>query len=266
MLSLWKDRVPAEADLCCYWFEKARAHIAAGKCKRAGLLATQGIRGGANREVLNRIKETGGIFWAESDRPWILDGANVHVSMVGFDNGEEKTRTLDGNPVTTINPNLTAATDTTQAVRLPTNPNACFMGTTKGGPFDIPQEQALSWLRLPNPHGRPTSDVVVPWVNGMGLNQRSSSTWIIDFGVAMTEREAAKYEAVFAHVRDHVKPQREKSRTTIAEWWLHERRREEMRTALAPLPRFLVTTAVAKHRLFSWLQAPTQPDTRFALP
>jgi len=32
------------ADLCCYWFEKARAQIVAGECRRAGLLATQGIR------------------------------------------------------------------------------------------------------------------------------------------------------------------------------------------------------------------------------
>ncbi len=76
-----------EADLCCYWFEKARRQIEEGKCQRAGLLATQGIRGGANRDVLKRIKETGDIFFAESDRDWILDGADVHVSMVGFDDG-----------------------------------------------------------------------------------------------------------------------------------------------------------------------------------
>jgi hypothetical protein len=55
-------RVPPEADLCCYWFEKARLQIENKKCGRAGLLATQGIRGGANREVLKRIKETGDIF------------------------------------------------------------------------------------------------------------------------------------------------------------------------------------------------------------
>jgi len=54
--------------LVCYWFEKARAMIEEGKVKRAGLLATQGIRGGANRKVLERIKETGDIFWAQSDR------------------------------------------------------------------------------------------------------------------------------------------------------------------------------------------------------
>ncbi len=63
--------------------------IEAGKAKRAGLLATQAIRGGANRRVLERIKETGDIFWAGVDRDWVLDGAAVHVSMVGFDDGSE---------------------------------------------------------------------------------------------------------------------------------------------------------------------------------
>ena len=85
--SVFRGRTPGVADLCCYWFEKARRHIELKKTKRAGLLATQGIRGGANRESLNRIKSTGNIFFAESDRNWILDGALVHVSMIGFDDG-----------------------------------------------------------------------------------------------------------------------------------------------------------------------------------
>ena len=95
------------ADLCCYWFEKARALIETGKCRRAGLLATQGIRGGANRDVLKRIKNSGDIFFAESDREWVLAGANVHVSMVGFDIGSEESRILDGELVVNINANLT---------------------------------------------------------------------------------------------------------------------------------------------------------------
>jgi hypothetical protein len=44
-------RLPNFSDLCCYWFEKAREQIEQGRCKRAGLLATQGIRGGANRVI-----------------------------------------------------------------------------------------------------------------------------------------------------------------------------------------------------------------------
>ncbi len=91
-----------------YWFEKARALIAARKRKRAGLLATQGIRGGANRTVLERILEAGGIFMAWSDREWILDGATVHVSIIGFDNGSQTAHTLDGKTVEQINADLTS--------------------------------------------------------------------------------------------------------------------------------------------------------------
>ena len=65
---VYDNRIPGQSDLCCYWFEKARDLIEQGKCKRAGLLATQGIRGGANREVLKRIKQTGDIFFAD-ERP-----------------------------------------------------------------------------------------------------------------------------------------------------------------------------------------------------
>ena len=87
LFNLYADRLPA-CDLVCYWFEKARAMIATQQTLRVGLLTTQGIRGGANREVLKRIKETGDIFWAWADKTWPeSSGVMVHVSMVGFDDG-----------------------------------------------------------------------------------------------------------------------------------------------------------------------------------
>ncbi len=30
LFAVWKDRVPREADLCCYWFEKVRGQIVNG--------------------------------------------------------------------------------------------------------------------------------------------------------------------------------------------------------------------------------------------
>ena len=137
LFALYEGRVPHEADFVCYWFEKARQQIASGKAERAGLLATQGIRGGANRIVLEQIKESGDIFWAQSDRNWVLDGATVHVSMVGFDGGEQTQKTLDGRLVSKINPNLTSEIDLTKATRLIENADISFMGDTKGGLFDI---------------------------------------------------------------------------------------------------------------------------------
>jgi hypothetical protein len=51
---LYRGRVSGGADLVTCWFEKARAQIAAGQGRAAGLVATNSIRGGANRTVLGR--------------------------------------------------------------------------------------------------------------------------------------------------------------------------------------------------------------------
>jgi MmeI, DNA-methyltransferase domain/MmeI, helicase spacer domain/MmeI, N-terminal domain/MmeI, target recognition domain len=264
MFETYGSRVRPEADLCCYWYEKARKLIEDQRCRRAGLLATQGIRGGANRETLQRIKDSGDIFFAESDRPWILAGANVHVSMVGFDDGTEKHRFLNGHAATAIHSNLSATTaDTTTATTLRANCDLAYMGDTKGGAFDITEAQAMEMLRLPNPHGKPNSDVIVPWVNGLDITRRPRGMFILDFGLNRTEDECAKYELPFAFVREHVRPERVlNNRALYAKyWWRHVEPRPGMLTALAPLTRFLTTVRVSKFRVFVWHTAPTLPDS-----
>src|SRR5690606_10603872 len=149
MFDVYDGRVPREADLVCYWFEKARAMIEAGRVRRAGLLATNSIRGGANRRVLERIKETGDIFMAWADEPWILDGAAVRISIIGFDDGSEPTRTLDGDSVSNVNPDLTATVDLTTARKLTENLGICFMGPSPKAPFDIPNDLAQKMLAAP---------------------------------------------------------------------------------------------------------------------
>lgn len=254
LFKLYAARVPAFSDLCCYWFEKARAHIADGKCKRAGLLATQGIRGGANREVLKRIKETGDIFWAESDRPWVLDGANVHVSMVGFDDRTEVTRILDGITVSSINPNLTSCSDITTAKALPANQGICFMGPSAKAPFDIAAVLARAMLSANgNPNGRPNSDIVRPVMSAVDIAQRTREKWTIDFAL-LSSVEAAQHEEPFEYARKHVYPMRAQNRrASYAEkWWQYAEARPGMRSALRGKHRFVATPGVAKHRLFVW--------------
>jgi len=261
LFQVYDGRVPREADLVTYWHEKARAMVAGDSVSRVGLLATQAIRGGANRRVLERIKQTGDIFLAWSDEEWIVEGAAVHVSLIAFDDGSEAGRMLDGQSVTSINANLTAGIDLTNARRLRANLETAFMGDTKGGSFDIPEATALQVLKAPNPTGKSNSDVVRPWANGLDLTRRSRRMWIIDFGVGMTERDAALYEAPFEYVLRKVKPERDNSKTTISEWWLHERPRVEMRAALRGLTRYIATPRVSKHRLFVWLPIETLPDS-----
>jgi len=135
------------------------------------------------------------------------------------------------------------------------------MGTTKGGPFDLDRTTAETMLAAPlNPNGRPNSDVVRPWINGLDIMRRPRGLWIVDFGAALSEENAALYEAPFEYVRGRVKPVRERSRTTRAEWWLFERPRPEMRAALASLSRYIATPLVSKHRAFAWVPVHVVPE------
>ena len=98
-----------------YWFEKARTQVASGQTKRVGLVATNSIRGGANRRMLDRIGSESSIFEAWSDEPWVIDGASVRVSLICFGANDDAPR-LDGRPASRINPDLTAgALDLTKA-------------------------------------------------------------------------------------------------------------------------------------------------------
>ena len=260
--SLYGGRIPNSSDLCCYWFEKARAQIAEGKTRRAGLLATQAIRFQSNRPVLSRIKDTGDMFSAISDKDWVLDGATVHTSIICFDDGSETDHTLDGARVESINSDLTGGVDLTQARRLAENQNMAFQGIGKVGDFDIPENVALEMMAQPNPHGISNSDVIRPWINGADMTRRPRNVWIIDFGVDMPMDDAALFEAPFEYVKARVMPERVKNKMKwrAENWWLHGYPASEMRHALLPLSRYIGTSVTAKHRLFVWVHGETLPS------
>jgi hypothetical protein len=260
----WEGLVPQEADLCCYWFVKAREHVERGRAKRVGLLATQGIRSGANREVLKAIKRTGDIFFAVSDREWVLDGANVHVSMIGFDGGLERERLLDGHTVLSIHADLTAGLDLTAARRLRENKRLCFQGDKKVGRFEIDETTARAMLGSPNPHGRPNSEVVRPWLNGVMVLRDRRRHFIVDFPPTTGIDDAACYERPFEHIRRLVQPVRAKNRRSsrAERWWIHGDPQKAMREAVRPLRRFLVTPSLSKHRVFVWVDRGTLADAQ----
>ncbi|HEX2905973.1 MAG TPA: DNA methyltransferase, partial [Phototrophicaceae bacterium] len=259
---LYEGRVPGGADLVCYWYEKARTHIEQGKAKRAGLLATNSIRDGSSNKVLQSIKKTGDIFMAWSDRDWILNGAAVRVSMVGFDNGAESKRVLDGQTVGVINSDLTAKIDVNATTALSENSGLCFLGMMKAGPFDIDAKTAQEMLMATNASSKSNRDVVKPRMNGQDITGKPSNTWIIDFGVSTSEQEASLYEMPFKYVYTHVKPVRDNNRDERMNinWWLYGRPRPNLREAIQNLKRCIVTPEVAKHRIFVWLDTNIIPD------
>ena len=262
---IYGDRLPATSDLCCYWFEKARDLIAQGKCQRAGLLGTTASKQISSRKAFERIKNSGKIFFAISDRDWFDAGTAVRICMVGFGgpNIADKPN-LDGNAVAEIHADLTGGQKTTGKKYLGSNENLCFMGTTKVGDFDIPQERADEMLSGVNPHGKPNSDVLRPFRNGSDLVQTDSRRWIVDFGVGTPKEPAALYEMPFQHVVEVVKPVREKNnrKTRAQNWWLLGETLPAFRKAVIGLPRYIGTARVSKHRLFVWQDSPVLPDSK----
>lgn len=291
---VYKGRVPDGADLVCYWFEKARAHIEQSQAVRAGLVTTNSIRGGSNRKVLERILESGHLYEAWSDEAWVNEGAAVRVSLVCFTHkpspavipaqagiqpaqldsrrslpskevvGGANDVWLDGQQVAAIYADLRSGdgVDLTTAKPLQENMGICFMGASKKAPLDIAGDQARVWLRSPNPHGKSNADVLRPLANAIEITRRPTDTWVIDYGVSMNELDAAMYELPFQYVVDYVKPERDKNNRESYRkyWWRHAEPRPSMRDALQNIPRYIATPAVAKHRVFVWLNAAVLPD------
>ncbi|MHB1795048.1 MAG: class I SAM-dependent DNA methyltransferase [Acidobacteriaceae bacterium] len=263
LFATYNGRVPAEADLVTYWFEKARASVESGEVERVGLLATQSIRQGANRRILDRVAATSSIFMAWSDREWVVEGAQVRSSIIAFDDGSEPSRTLDGLAVSQIHPNLQAGINVTSANPLRENSGIAFQGPVKVGKFEVSAELANYMLRQPNPNGLSNAEVIKPWINGADVVDRPLHRSIIDFGTK-TEAEAALFEAPFEHLKIKVKPSRLKNRDKQRRerWWRLGRSGGDLKNALAPLARALVTSRVSKHRFFVWCSPETIPDTR----
>ena len=257
-------RVPGGADLVTYWFEKARAQISAGQLQAAGLVATNSIRGGANRKVLERIVDTTRIFEAWSDEAWVNEGAAVRVSLLGFGPffGVDRNSRLDGVEVEAIHANLTTGDglDLTLAQKLSENFGVSFQGPVLIGPFEIEYSTALAWLEAPNPHGLGNSHAIRPITNGKDITSRSRGLWVIDFG-PIAESEAALFELPFEYTRNNVKPVRATNPRPARrdKWWVHGETGAGWRQITQGCNRYIATSQVSKHRFFVWQSTKVWP-------
>lgn len=252
------DEVRGGADLVCFWFANAWLQTQTDKLLRVGLVTTNSIRGGANREVLKPIVEKGSIFSAWNDESWTVEGAAVRVSLVCFSANWLGPCRLDGRTVDRVLSDLTEASgavDITTSKKLSQNANMGFQGTISYGPFEIDGELARSFLSEPsNVDGSKNSEVVRPWTNGRDITRRSEDRWLIYFPLDSDEEVASLFEAPFEYVAQTVKPYR-LAKDNLAlhrNWWRLWRGRPELFRALGEVERQIVTPRVSKHRLFVW--------------
>jgi hypothetical protein len=71
-----------------------------------------------------------------------------------------------------------------------------------------------------------------------------------------------RFPAVYQHVLDNVKPERDHNPEDFRRefWWWFGRRHSELRSFLAQLPRYIATVETTKHRTFQFLDGAIRPD------
>jgi hypothetical protein len=156
----------------------------------------------------------------------------------------------------------------TQAKKISANAEISFQGPVKVGTFELSEEEAIALLNQPNPHGKPNSDVMQPWMNGMDITSRPKNYWIINFGMA-SEAEASLYAAPFNRVQTIVKPERDKNsdRQRREFWWRLGRSGADWFAANAKTTRYFALCQTAKHTMFVWVNnivVPAQTVIAFA--
>lgn len=273
----YAGRLKGFSDLVCFWFEKSRAEVMAGRAKRVGLVATSSIRGGTNRPVLDQIGRELVIYNAWSEQPWTVEGARVEVSLIAFcsKNLKPTELQLDGQVVPNINSDLTTGVDLTKAASLAQNQDTSFLGIQTSGPHDIQGDLARQWLAMPsNPNGKHNREILKPYWNGDDVAGRPRDRWLIDLPIGLSEAEAAQYQTPYEYLKaakyDPESPTdmrtlpdaRSTARDSHARsrWWEPYWPRPEMRNRVKALTRYIVTTETSQYRLFVWLRYPILPD------
>lgn len=263
-------------DLVCFWFEKSRLQIEQGNLQLAGLVSTNSIRGGANREVLARILENFPIFLAWSDEEWWDDGAAVRVSMTGFGKSAMKPR-LNGIEVDGIYADLTADIDVTKAPKLRENLNKSFQGVTPSASvrkklreklglplasFNLEGNEARKILQEPaTMDGDSMAVVVRPYLIADDITSRPLDRFIINF-TGRDEKAAAMFEkpfAAIANVRLHRAHTDRFNDFQKYPWWQFAWPRPDMFKVLKGLSRYISIPRVAKHHLCVWTCAAVSP-------
>lgn len=247
-------------DYCVYWFIRARAHLAEGE--RAGLVATNSIREGKNREAaLDPLLAAGGtITNAVSSQPWPGE-ANVHVSIVNWLKGSsqfERPPVLDGVEVDGITAELRAGTERPSDLPLAGNAGKQFFGVVPGAGGDGFLLTPGEALELTQREDADYSVVVRPYLTGQDITTNPAiapTRAVITFGEHSLE-EAERWPAALAIVRTRVKPKRaeHEKRRERDEWWKHSRSVPDLFKAVSGLSRFIACPATSKRVVMVWCE------------
>lgn len=296
--ALWAayPRMPQSADFVMFWWEKAALAARGWKpatdktkmkgTRRFGFITTNSLRQAFNRKVLEpHLGDENSplsLVFAIPDHPWVDagDGAAVRIAMTVAEAGRAPGRLLsiteekkgeyeaEGRPVTfsiekgKVFADLRIGADVVGAVPLRANEGISSPGVKLHGAGFIVTPAEARTLGLGTVPGLEAH--IREYRNGRDLTAAPRGVMVIDlFG--LTEAEVrSRFPAVYQHVLDKVKPERDQNNreTYKRNWWIHGEPRRDLRPALIGLGRFAVTVETMQHRIFTMLSETVLPDNR----
>ncbi|SFF32162.1 class I SAM-dependent DNA methyltransferase [Spirosoma endophyticum] len=277
------NRVQDSADLVMYWWDKAAEALRYGRTERFGFITTSSVTQVFNRRVLQRHMEAEekpiSLSFAIPKHPWVdaSDGAALDVAMMVAQRGSQPgihanvvlEKSIEGEEaidvdlvetISIINSDLSIGADLTSTVPLKSNLKLSSRGVIPVGQGFVIDKQLAEKLglgSLPN-----LGNYIKPFLNGKDITSISRNFLIIDF-FGLTEQQVInQFPAVYQHIYNTVKPQRDEVRreATKNRWWVFAEPRSTFRPAIRDLTRYIATVYVAKHRVFIFLESSVLPD------
>ncbi len=293
----WKVRkdVPGGADFVMHFWHEAATRLLAkppkgakgeNPLRRFGFITTNSITQTFSRRVVERhmnAKLPLSLVYAIPDHPWLKasDKAAVRIAMTVAVRGERQGKLAEvvhESGLNTDTPEVRLEVDEgkiTSKLKLGANlailqpllanESFAYRGVQVIGSGFIVEPRKARSLGLGSIEGLQAH--IKEYRNGRDLTSAPRGVMVIDlFGVPLDEAQA-KFPAVFQHILENVKPERDlNNRKSYRDnWWVFGEPRADLRPALENLPKYVATVETVKHRFFQKLDAEVMPDNRLVV-
>lgn len=283
-----RPHIPGSADFVMHFWDEAATRLLGQPLKgqtnplrRFGFITTNSITQTFSRRVIERhmgAKYPLSLVFAVPNHPWLKasDKAAVRIAMTVAEAGEHEGILAEvvseaglntDTPVVAletregkVRANLTLGADVASAMPLFANDLLSSPGVKlHGAGFIVTPVQAKS-LGLGSVTG--LEQHILPYRNGRDIAQRPRGVFVIDLFPLEIDEVRARFPAVYQHVLDNVKPEREHNNRASYrdQWWIFGEPRRDLRPALQGLSRYIATVETTRHRTFQFLDPSIRPD------
>lgn len=285
-----RSHISGGADFVMHFWDEAATRLVAKPAKgqtnplrRFGFITTNSITQTFSRRVIERhmtAKEPVSLVFAVPNHPWMkaTDKAAVRIAMTVVEKGEhdgvlaEVTSEFGLSTDTPqiglykrkgkISARITLGAHLSSAKPLISTAELSSRGVMLfGGGFIVSKTEAAN-LGLGRVSG--TDQLIKPYLNGRDMAGRTRDLMVIDLYPYQIEAIQRDFPAVFQHVLERVKPERDQNRDIFIRdrWWQFGRVRTELRDFLNGLTRFIATVETTRHRFFQFLDTSIRPDNK----